>query len=101
MMTHEPTLTSQEAPIKLMVKDLREVSVNKASATFPFKMRVSSRNAMAPTDIQFSQVWLQGSVKSGCDSETFVLNDGSGNVRVEKCSRVPGDKSWIKPGLSF
>lgn len=90
---------SHEAPLKLMIGDINKVAANESDSypwriTFPSSI-TSSRSAA----IEFSDIWLQGNVKSvENSSESIIIDDGTGDVLVTKCSRAPGDRSWIAPG---
>lgn len=103
-MTFEPSTdvtVSQEAPLKLLVKDLRSVTSTKSKG-YPWRIKFAPDDDLIKHTVvvEFSQVWLQGSVKScSDDGDVIMINDGSGDVRVTKCSRAPGDRSWLHSGI--
>ncbi|XP_034235923.1 uncharacterized protein LOC117642146 [Thrips palmi] len=84
-------VVSQEAPLKILAKDLRTLAVNQAKG-FPWRIKFAPDNLIRRTVVvEFSQVWLQGSIKScSGDGDVLTINDGSGDIRVTKCSRAPG-----------
>ena len=93
-------VVSHDAPLKLMIGDIKKVFANKSEG-YPWKIlfppNMTNRRSAA---IEFSDIWLKGNVKSiQNDSENILIDDGSGEVLVTKCSRAPGDRSWIKPGI--
>lgn len=89
---------SQDAPLKLLVNDLKTVAVSQ-SQRYPWKIKFAPDNLNSSVAVEFSQVWVQGSVKScSDDGDLITINDGSGDIRVTKCSRTPGDRSWLSSG---
>ncbi|KAJ1524274.1 hypothetical protein ONE63_010787 [Megalurothrips usitatus] len=98
-MSLEAKVVPLDSPLKMMIGDLKRVAGNKSQAhPWVIKFLADSTNN-CPTIVEFSQIWLQGSVKTSMnDSDSIVLTDGSGDVKVTKCARVPGDRSWIKAG---
>ncbi|KAK3918999.1 RecQ-mediated genome instability protein 2 [Frankliniella fusca] len=97
-MTLEPALLSQDAPLKLLVRDIRNIQKSKLQA-YPWKIQnLKKTSDRQPLLIQFNQIWLQGWVKN-CenDGENILVSDGTGEVKVTKCSRSPG-YNWIKQG---
>lgn len=92
-------LVSQEAPLKILAQGLRTVAVNR-SEQYPWRLVFPPNNLHKGTVvIEFSQVWLQGTVKSSSDDgDVIIINDDTGDIRVTKCSKAPGDRSWISPG---
>ncbi|XP_052123734.1 uncharacterized protein LOC113214071 [Frankliniella occidentalis] len=98
-MTFEPVVLSQDAPVKLLVRDFRNVLKTKLQ-TYPWKIQCPSTNKNGASQslvIQFNQIWLQGWVKTCENEDNILISDGSGEVRVTKCKRSPG-YNWIKQG---
>lgn len=98
-MSIKSSVVSVEAPLKMMIRDLKRLSTNK-SQKYPWKIQfLPDRANNREVHAELLQVWLQGSIKRcSSDTDTIVINDGTGEVCVKKCNRVPGDRSWIKPG---